>query len=558
MLDEREGTVTGAGGSLRLEPRVMAVLTELAKQRGRVVSRQELHDTIWPDVVVTDYTLNRCIYRLRRALNRVAGNGAGSEHIETLPKRGYRLLADVRNASAQNAPVPMAPMALPATIPYVVGQWVRGDRFYGRSAQIAEVLRGERDLIWLLGTRRVGKTSLLKQIELVSGRDPEPQYFAIYWDFQGVDSAAELHLNFTDALLDVEERLQRIRIDVDEITADDLFVALERLRRRLHSQGLRLLLLCDEVEELLGLQRADPSLLRKLRHALQSRHGIRTVLASTISLWALAGQTDDTSPFLHGFTPPIYIDRLTDDEARSLVRQSHLRPEVRPDIDDETMAEILEHCDNHPYLVQLVCKRFVETGQLDEAVTQVATDRMVSYFFSVDFDMLNATEQRIVRTIAETPALAREAIMECTSISADELDGCLRQLINLGFIRHEGDDRFALANYFFQRWLRGMDADAATNDVQPDVAAAPQRRGLMVELKRRKVFRVAIAYVVVAWLMLQIGDIVFDFLEVPNWAGKLLLALLVLGLPVALVLSWAYELTSQGLRREQQPNDGGD
>ena len=148
--------------------------------------------------------------------------------------------------------------------------------------------------------------------------------------------------------------------------------------------------------------------------------------------------------------------------------------------------------------------------------------------------------------------------MECTSISADELDGCLRQLINLGFIRHEGDDRFALANYFFQRWLRGMDADAATNDVQPDVAAAPQRRGLMVELKRRKVFRVAIAYVVVAWLMLQIGDIVFDFLEVPNWAGKLLLALLVLGLPVALVLSWAYELTSQGLRREQQPNDGRD
>ncbi|MDH5618998.1 MAG: winged helix-turn-helix domain-containing protein [Gammaproteobacteria bacterium] len=558
MLDEREGTVTGPGGSLRLEPRVMAVLTELAKQRGRVVSRQELHDTIWPDVVVTDYTLNRCIYRLRRALDRVAGNGAGSEHIETLPKRGYRLLADVSNASAQNAPVPMAPMALPATIPYVVGQWVRGDRFYGRSAQIAEVLRGERDLIWLLGTRRVGKTSLLKQIELVSGRDPEPQYFAIYWDFQGVDSAAELHLNFTDALLDVEERLQRIGINVDEITADDLFVALERLRRRLHSQGLRLLLLCDEVEELLGLQRADPSLLRKLRHALQSRHGIRTVLASTISLWALAGQTDDTSPFLHGFTPPIYIDRLTDDEARSLVRQSHLRPEVRPDIDDETMAEILEHCDNHPYLVQLVCKRFVETGQLDEAVTQVATDRMVSYFFSVDFDMLNATEQRIVRTIAETPALAREPIMECTSISADELDGCLRQLINLGFIRHEGDDRFALANYFFQRWLRGMDAGAAANDVQPDVAAAPQRRGLMVELKRRKVFRVAIAYVVVAWLLLQIGDIVFDFLEVPNWAGKLLLALLVLGLPVALVLSWAYELTSQGIRREQRLDDGGD
>ena len=555
MLDEHDGTVTGPGGSLRLEPRVMAVLAELARHRGRVVSRQELHDTIWPDVVVTDYTLNRCIYRLRRALDRVAGNGDGSALIETLPKRGYRLLADISDASSPEIPAPVAAVASPPPIPYVVGQWVRGDRFYGRNAQIAEILRGERDLVWLLGTRRVGKTSLLKQIELVSELDPESQYFAMYWDFQGVDSAAELHLNFTDALLDAGDRLQRIGIDMDEIAADNLFVALERLRRRLRSQGMRLLLLCDEVEELLGLQRADPSLLRKLRHALQSRDGIRTVLASTIRLWALAGQTDDTSPFLHGFTPPIYIDRLTDDEARSLVSQSHLQPDERPDIDDETMTGIIEHCDNHPYLMQLVCKRYVEIGQLEEAIAQVATDRMVSYFFSVDFEMLNMTEQRVVRTIAETPAMARDVIRERMSIRADELDGYLRQLIKLGFIRHEGDDGFALANYFFRRWLRGMDVNAEASEIPPEDITAPHSPRLLVELKRRKVFRVAIAYVVVAWLLLQIGDIVFDFLEVPNWAGKLLLVLLLLGLPVALVPSWAYELTSQGIRRETTGDD---
>lgn len=551
-LDEREGTVTGPGGTLRLEPRVMAVLSELARHHGRVVSRQELHDTIWPGVVVTDYTLNRCIYRLRRALDRIAGDGAGagSDLIETLPKRGYRLLADVGDAAAQDAPMPVEPVPAPPAIPYVVGQWVRGDRFYGRRAQIAEILRGERDLIWLLGTRRVGKTSLLKQIELVAGLDPEPKYFAMYWDFQGVDTADELHLNFTDALLDIADRLQRIGIDVGEITADDLFVALERLRRGLRAQGLGLLLLCDEVEELLGLQRADPSLLRKLRHALQSRDGIRTVLASTIRLWALAGQADDTSPFLHGFTPPIYIDHLTDDEARSLVRQSHLRPEERPDIDDETITAILRHCDNHPYLMQLVCKRFVETGQLEEAIAQVATDRMVSYFFSVDFDMLAVTEQRVVRTIAETPGITRDAIRQRTPMRADELDGNLRELTLLGFIRHDGDDGFALANHFFHRWLRGMKVDTKASDIRPDVVAAPPRTGLLAELRRRKVFRVAIAYVVVAWLLLQIGDIVFDFLEVPNWAGKLLLVLLVLGLPVALLLAWAFELTSQGIRRE--------
>ena len=111
-LDEREGTVTGPGGLLRLEPKVMEVLALLARHQGRVVSRQELLDTIWPDVVVTEYTLNRCIYRLRHELGRIAGDNdsAGSDLIETLPKRGYRLLAEVGTATAHVSPVPAAPM----------------------------------------------------------------------------------------------------------------------------------------------------------------------------------------------------------------------------------------------------------------------------------------------------------------------------------------------------------------------------------------------------------------------------------------------------------------
>ena len=46
--------------------------------------------------------------------------------------------------------------------PYVVGQWVRGPRFYGRVSQIEEILDGPRNSLWVLGTRRIGKTSLLR------------------------------------------------------------------------------------------------------------------------------------------------------------------------------------------------------------------------------------------------------------------------------------------------------------------------------------------------------------------------------------------------------------
>ena len=71
------------------------------------------------------------------------------------------------------------------------------------------------------------------------------------------------------------------------------------------------------------------------------------------------------------------------------------------------------------------------------------------------------------------------------------------------------------------------------------------------ELKRRSVFRVGIAYVVAAWVLLQLGDVVFDFLEVPAWAGKLLIVFLALGLPIALILAWAFELTPEGVKRDK-------
>jgi TolB-like protein len=71
------------------------------------------------------------------------------------------------------------------------------------------------------------------------------------------------------------------------------------------------------------------------------------------------------------------------------------------------------------------------------------------------------------------------------------------------------------------------------------------------ELKRRNVVRVGLAYLVVSWLVLQMGEVIFELLEVPAWAGKLLIAFLLLGLPIALFFAWAFELTPEGIKREK-------
>ncbi|MCP3980513.1 MAG: protein kinase [bacterium] len=336
--------------------------------------------------------------------------------------------------------------------PFVVGQWVRAEKFYGRQGLIDEILDGNRDWLWLLGTRRIGKTSLLKQIEhLTSG--PESQYFPLFWDFQGADSPDELHMGFSDSLLDAEPRLEKIGIEPADVEADSVFPSLNRLRRKLRSKNFKLLLLCDEVEELIKLNEKDPAILRKLRRALQSQEDIRSVLASTIRLWALADQRGDTSPFLHGFSPPLYIHNLSDEEARDLIRQANLPTDSRPRFDDETVEAIRSHCDNHPYLIQLLCKRCTEMGSFEDAVAQVAADPMVSFFFSVDFDMLTEEEHEIIRAVASHESSTSNSIQRELPMESAQLEGSLHRLEHLGFVRRDADRRFVLVNYFFRRWL---------------------------------------------------------------------------------------------------------
>jgi len=350
--------------------------------------------------------------------------------------------------------------------PFVVGQWVRGDKFYGRTALIEEVLRGHRNWLWLLGTRRIGKTSMLKQLEYLTQTTPELGFVPVYWDFQGSTTPEELHMGFSDSLLDAEERLEEIGIDPQEIESDDLFRSISRLRRKLRSKKLKLLLLCDEVEELIQLHQKNPALLGKLRRALQSHDDVRSVMASTIRLWKLSEQRGDTSPFLHGFLPPLYIHNLSDEHARSLINQANLPHESRPRFDGDLVERIRSYCDNHPYLIQLLCKRHAEAGNFEEAVEHVAVDPMVGFFFSVDFEMLSALEHRILRTIAEHDSSTSNSIQDQLTLESSQLTGCLQQLEHLGYIRRSAEGRFVLANYFFRRWFRDLpiEDDATQGD----------------------------------------------------------------------------------------------
>src|SRR5258708_29265477 len=72
-----------------------------------------------------------------------------------------------------------------------------------------------------------------------------------------------------------------------------------------------------------------------------------------------------------------------------------------------------------------------------------------------------------------------------------------------------------------------------------------------VELKRRNVYKVAVAYAVVGWLLIEIATQVFPFFEIRNWAVRLVVLAIVIGFPIALIVAWAFELTPEGLKRAE-------
>ena len=75
--------------------------------------------------------------------------------------------------------------------------------------------------------------------------------------------------------------------------------------------------------------------------------------------------------------------------------------------------------------------------------------------------------------------------------------------------------------------------------------------GLFAELKRRNVFRVTFAYVVIAWLVMQVGDTMAPALHLDEWVNSLLAFFLILGLPLAIFFAWVFEMTPEGIKLEK-------
>jgi hypothetical protein len=325
--------------------------------------------------------------------------------------------------------------------PYIVGDPVMGRDFYGREA-IIETICGRRDrAVHVMGMRRIGKTSLLRQLE--------SQLPGIFLDFQAAVGRADLTRQ-------VQRGLRRLSQQFPWLPSPDegkrAFELLENANERAEAEGASLWLLCDEAEGLIDLGEQDPESLKMLRGVIWGGQATRTVLASAKNLVKLDDLCREwhTSPFLNNFPPPLYLGGLTDEAADALITQSQSESPVKAT--PELCAEIRYLTNNHPYLVQWLCHRLWQPDNTLRPVTpsDLEPDEHLAARLRMDFDYLSDTERRIlheVRAVEQVTAAQLQATLDLPGLST-----FLYGLSQLGYLRQEGEV-YAIGNHFLTSWL---------------------------------------------------------------------------------------------------------
>jgi hypothetical protein len=331
--------------------------------------------------------------------------------------------------------------------PFIAGSWVRGDNFFGRAGILREITEGERDGLWVVGARRLGKTSLLKELEYRALHNAQMDFVPLFWDLQGSGDVRGLADNLLGSVEDSESFRRATSVGVDDLEGLGVFDMLTTLLRRTVRSGWRLLLLVDEAEEFLTVARQDPSVLPRLRRILQKGPELRTVLTSTRRLARIDERTDfDTSPFLLGFIPPLYLTPLAPEEARALLLRGHFS--------EEETATVTQRTANHPFLLQLIASRLFESRDLGATLDQVAADEMVSNFFSVDFQTLDPIERQLVEEAARTGGRTRKELVQAVGGTEESVEPLLFGLNRMGYLSAADDGAYRVGNWFFDRWLR--------------------------------------------------------------------------------------------------------
>ena len=265
---------------------------------------------------------------------------------------------------------------------FVINRWVRGEDFFGRESLLNALRDGIGKPHWILGNRRVGKTSLLRQIVWLCRQGTWSQTHAMYWDLQGAGTVAGLKDSFLESLEDQPDIAQRLDLDVDDLEDQDFGQILGKFRRKLKSLASpeRLLLLVDECEELVDVGKKEPHVLSWFRKLGMSSERFSIVLAGSLRFMDLDESKARTSPMMPDYLPPLALGPFTQGQTLALLLKNGLT-----EID---ALRIHNLSFGNPHLVQVMGELYLRLKDWPAVFLDVKQHRITQYFFQSNFQCL--------------------------------------------------------------------------------------------------------------------------------------------------------------------------
>ena len=331
--------------------------------------------------------------------------------------------------------------------------------FYGRRTLIERIFG--HGWIWLIGTRRIGKTSLLYRLRRLANLGD--QFIAVHLSFASASDVNGwtkiLHHGACESTHDdVVDAFQRAGIDVSGCATLDFFALQRELVKRCTQRNRQLWLLCDEPEAWLDAGKNALPFIKGLHDEWSSLgHGNRLliIIASTRKLSQLRELelgNSHTSTLLELFSRE-YIAGLTEEEANDLIRLTQSFP-GKISVDPQVLKKIKSCTGRHPFLIQHLCKKLFQPdlkGLRAFSIAEIMLDEGEEWAISQDFESLPELDQKILLEIASHGKVVTISNIE-RLIGVAGITPNVRDMINLGLLA-EYQQGLALGNYYIYKWL---------------------------------------------------------------------------------------------------------
>ncbi|PIE90052.1 MAG: hypothetical protein CR997_07965 [Acidobacteria bacterium] len=327
--------------------------------------------------------------------------------------------------------------------PFSAGSWVSGKGFIGREEIMQRLIYSNENCDWVQAQRRMGKTSLLRQLEekINKGQIESASIrttLAVFWDIQGSYDASGLLESLEDALDDSYDLFPQSWHDMDpsDFQADHPHQTIKNLTRQLRKKAMGLTLLIDEAEELMTLNEKNPETLARLRKVFHTSSNIHTIICSTPRLENLRQhQAIETSPFLHGFQVH-YLSTFNRKETQQLLDMGNIPADIG--------ERIYQLTHGNPYQIQLFAKYFFENRDFEETSLFMQSNPSLSQVHDVNLGLLTEREQEI---------LSKFTMDHLQSPPSESNQLIFKKLIRLGYL--SGNEKSpSIASDLFHKWLK--------------------------------------------------------------------------------------------------------